>query len=279
MSSAHPANDRPATSRWSCRRRARSTRPTARGARPRARGAAFPPRRASARRPQRRQRVATAMPITSRGVAAPMPNTSISSATAPSRWPCAANVLAAPSVGPTQGVQTTPSSRPTRNCPPRPRPLDARRAAPAAAGQAGRRRCERGLAARHGHDHAEDDQHRAGNAVQHARVEADRHADRRHEQADRGEREREPGGQRPEGEPVLGDGTGDEDRQQWHDAGRQRRQSPGGEGQRERRGAEIHRRRSAERRARRGVRAPWRTTRRSRPCSCRRWNGPLPCRP
>src|SRR6266849_10981753 len=47
----------------------------------------------------------------------PTPNANIVSATCGRSRSCAANSDAAPSVGPTQGLQTAPSSAPIENCP------------------------------------------------------------------------------------------------------------------------------------------------------------------
>ena len=49
-----------------------------------------------------------------------VPEGEITAATLPRSLPCAASTEAAPSVGPTQGLQTAPSSRPSRNCPRKP---------------------------------------------------------------------------------------------------------------------------------------------------------------
>src|SRR5258708_9579685 len=56
-------------------------------------------------------------PRTSSGKAAPTPKTAITLATCQRSRLCAARTEAAPSVGPTQGLQTAPSNRPTANCP------------------------------------------------------------------------------------------------------------------------------------------------------------------
>jgi len=74
-----------------------------------------------------RKRAATSLevvPSTTSGVPAPSPNTNISNATCSRCEPWAAKVDAAPSVGPTQGAQTRPSSKPTANCPLQPSPLN-----------------------------------------------------------------------------------------------------------------------------------------------------------
>ena len=56
-------------------------------------------------------------PTISSGNAAPNPKASMTAATANRLLPCAANTDAAPSVGPTQGLHTAPSNRPSRNWP------------------------------------------------------------------------------------------------------------------------------------------------------------------
>jgi len=59
-------------------------------------------------------------PTTRSGTAVPRPNATMTEATLARSRPWAARTEAAPSVGPTQGLQTAPSSKPSTNWPPRP---------------------------------------------------------------------------------------------------------------------------------------------------------------
>jgi len=71
-------------------------------------------------RSRSRQRVITSRdtsPSAIKGMALPIPKANIVSATKPKLRPWAARTDAAPKVGPTQGLQTAPSSSPTPNCP------------------------------------------------------------------------------------------------------------------------------------------------------------------
>lgn len=61
-----------------------------------------------------------ASPISISGSAAPKAKTAMIAPTCGKLRPCAAKTETAPSVGPTQGVHTTPRRTPTPNCPPRP---------------------------------------------------------------------------------------------------------------------------------------------------------------
>lgn len=157
------------------------------------------------------------------GKAAPRPKLAIVKVAVPAPPLCAARTDAAPSVGPPQGLQTAPRSRPTRSWPPRPR--KDKRASGRRPSRRGRRRRERHarLQRRRREDEAGEDLHDRPAGADRVAVDAEGEADGGDEQADSDEGRGHVRGQGDRTEAVLARCRTENDRNERQHAGRENR--------------------------------------------------------